>query len=112
MKFTLPVLEKISTNKIYAGIHWTRRNKHKEAVRGLGYLVKGKITEFPVKLKFTFKLKGRVLDCSNLSYMGKMYEDMFVKSGLIPDDTPKYISEVTYVSTKGDNEVDIEFTYE
>lgn len=108
VSFRLPIPEKISTNTIYAGCHWTKRNKHKEMYRNLGYLVKGKIDNFPVHIKFTFYQSGRLLDATNLSYMAKLLEDMLVTQEIIPDDSPKYVSGITLISSKGNNEVLIE----
>lgn len=100
-KFTIELPIKISTNKIYAGIHWTTRNKHKElfyyeVLRNKKYIEKPK--NYPLELTFSFVFKSRPLDSSNCSYMAKMIEDSLVKIGIIPDDTIKYIKSVKYIS--------------
>lgn len=94
-KIKLPVL-KISTNKIYAGIHWTKRNQHKDKFRVMCNAIKtlDKI-DYPVNLRFDFYLGGRALDSSNCSYMAKMIEDCFVKFGIFKDDNIKYIHDFT-----------------
>jgi hypothetical protein len=102
-KFTIELPIKISTNKIYAGIHWTTRNKHKESfyyevLRNKKYIAKPQ--NYPLELTFNFVFKSRPLDSSNCSYMAKMIEDSLVKIGIIPDDTIKYIKSVKYISKK------------
>jgi hypothetical protein len=99
IQIDLPV--KVSTNKIYAGVHWTVRAKHKE----LFYyeLLKQKRTlskaqNSPVEITFIFRFKSRSLDSSNCSYMAKMIEDSLVKLGVIENDTIKFVKSVKYIS--------------
>ena len=94
---------KVSTNKIYAGIHWSGRSELKQNYRYIALAGKGlaKITAQPVKLLFTFYFKGNLLDASNCSLMGKLLEDALVKNGVLIEDKPKYVSSVEYVSKKG-----------
>ena len=104
MEITLLDLPKISTNKIYAGVHWTGRKHQKDL-----YLMATKYDmkkiekiESKVDLEFTFYFKSRVLDSSNCSYMGKLLEDCLVAHGVLQDDTIKYVGKVSYQSLKGD----------
>jgi hypothetical protein len=79
MEITLLDLPKISTNKIYAGVHIEKK----------------------IELEFIFYFKSRVLDSSNCSYMGKLLEDCLVAHGVLQDDTIKYVDKVSYQSLRG-----------
>ena len=82
-----------STNKIYAGMHWTKRKAHaddahfatKLAAKGHDSVSK------PVFLVFQPMIRGRAYDCSNYSFTCKMIEDGLVKCGILADDTNKYV---------------------
>jgi hypothetical protein len=103
MEITLIDLPKISTNKIYAGVHWTGRKHQKDLyLMATKYDMK-KIEKIKSKvdLEFTFYFKSRVLDSSNCSYMGKLLEDCLVAHGVLQDDTIKYVGKVSYQSLKG-----------
>lgn len=97
MKYKIPVL-KISTNKIYSGMHWAKRNKIKNDY--LLLVMSANIKEKYVylnKLVFNFYLTGRVLDTTNLSFMAKMIEDSFIKLGVLKNDSPAYYNRVELV---------------
>jgi len=84
---------KVSTNKIYAWIHWTIRN---EIANRYHKLTKEDCVEFEtitekVDLKMDFYFRTRYLDSSNCSFMWKMIEDSLVKNWLLTDDTNKYV---------------------
>ena len=103
MEITLIDLPKISTNKIYAGVHWTGRKHQKDLyLMATKYDMK-KIEKIKSKvdLEFTFYFKSRVLDSSNCSYMGKLLEDCLVAHGVLQDATIKYVGKVSYQSLKG-----------
>ena len=100
--FYLP--DKISTNKIYSGIHWGVRKKHKTLFKSVPF-VASKVKKFPVHITFDFYFKKYPLDCSNVSYMAKLIEDTLVLRGVIPDDSPKYVSGITMTSKKGDDDM-------
>lgn len=107
---TFDMVCKVSTNKIYAGVHWTKRDKDKKAyswevMRACRSVNLSKIEEYPVMLSFEFQFKGRVLDSSNCSYMAKLVEDGLVHRGILPDDSYKYVSEVRYRASKGKSDV-------
>jgi len=87
--------EKVSTNAYYRMHYKSRSPLHEsyyyaaqEALEDIEF----EIAEFPVVIKYTFALKGNLLDSSNLSAMVKMIEDGFVHGGLMPDDSNKYVS--------------------
>ena len=103
VKFTIPIVEKISNNKLRT-VHWgirasiTKKYKevvaeHKEIYEKIPKLLIG-----PSKLTVTFYFHNRPLDCSNCAGMCKMIEDALVENCVIPDDSPKYIGSVTLIS--------------
>lgn len=114
MKLTIPIPEKISLNKIYSGIHYRTRSRHKDAYR-LAVMVsqpKPYSGPFPVECHYHFRLNGSRLDVSNHAYMTKMIEDGLVACGVLPDDDQKYVASITttaeYVPKgKGQNEVEV-----
>jgi len=115
-KFTLILSEKISTNKVYAGMHWTERKGHAELYHSIvhsevirqAFKISG---AFPCIMKYDFYFSGRLLDASNCTYMVKLIEDGLVGSGTLPDDTPKYVRGITITSRRG-REDKVEVTYE
>jgi hypothetical protein len=94
--------EKISTNEIYGGVHWSKRNKHKENMlydcidfKKVGFI------DCKVNIHMDFYFKSHSLDSSNCSYMAKMIEDCLVKYGVLKDDSIKYVSKFSLESHKG-----------
>jgi len=88
-----------STNSIYAGVHWAKRQKQKEqAMIALATL--GVINGFskPVNIEVTPYLgKGkRGYDVSNYSYTYKLIEDAMVKKGILQDDSPEFVRSVKF----------------
>jgi hypothetical protein len=83
-------------NAIYAGKHWTERNRDKEYWHWLvkSELIKQKISihifDKPVCITF-FWDDG--LDCSNHAYMAKMIEDC-LRGYFITDDSRRYVAEI------------------
>ena len=65
-------LPKVSLNKWYAGCHWTKRQKLKEQYL---WLVKQRISVYPIKVSYYFEFKTRPLDASNCVAMIKLIED-------------------------------------
>jgi len=102
MKIKIDNILKISTNKIYAGVHWTKRNEIKD-----GYLLLTK-KQFKaldpiidkVDLLFSFYFTKNAFDSSNCSYMAKMIEDCLVKYGVLKDDTIKYVGKISLTSQR------------
>lgn len=102
MNIVLPLPEKVSTNQIYAGVHWSRRN----ALADLYHMSliehkRLKVKSYPVKITYIFKFRGRLLDPDNCSYMAKLLKDGLRKWGIIKDDTSEYVKSVTLISEKG-----------
>lgn len=94
---------KVSTNAIYSQSEkWRQRSKHKDLMLwAFMPVVKGLKRVRGGKLRIDFTFARQPLDCSNCSYMGKMIEDCLTYFYIIPDDSYKIITEVTYTSTKG-----------
>lgn len=109
MKITLPIHTKVSLNKIYGGIHFSTRSKHKEEFHWI--VIAENVPEypgpFPVEITYNFKLKGRLLDSLNTAYMAKMIEDGLVHEEVLPDDAPKYVRWSRVGCEKGENVVEI-----
>lgn len=100
---------KVSSNKIYAGMHWRNRAKMKENYKLLLYndLIKIKPIKHKVNLDFKFYWKGKALDSSNCSYMAKMIEDCLVEKNILSNDSIKEVGEISMESLKaGKNEND------
>lgn len=101
---------KVSTNKIYAGIHWRSRQKYADYFHALVMKDISKIQPITekVNLFFIFEWKGRMLDSSNCSFMAKMLEDAMRKWWILQDDNPKYVWKFSCESIKGkENKVKI-----
>jgi len=82
MILNLVGLPKISTNEIYAGVHWGTRKKHKDL---FNIIVKNQFKHvFSKKNKYivhyTFYFKNNPLDATNCSYMIKLIEDIIFES--------------------------------
>lgn len=110
VKFKIKLPEKISTDKIYAGVHWAVRKKWADMYHPLllPYRNKVVVKKYPVSVSYIFKFKGRLLDSSNCSFMAKLLEDSMVKNKIIEDDSPDFVEETSYISQKGEiDEVEI-----
>jgi hypothetical protein len=106
MNLTITNFTKVSTNKVYAGVHWATRKQwandwHSvvmdEAIRQYG----NKIPTFESKLvrvEIAFSWQKNPLDASNCSFMGKCIEDSLVLLGVIQDDGVKFVRSVKYDS--------------
>ncbi len=105
MKFTIPIVEKISNNKLRT-VHWGTRNSiTKKYITAVGLLyiaqdISADVLPIPytVKLIATFYFKNRPLDCANCAGMCKMIEDGLVKYHVLKDDSPEFVSSVTLIS--------------
>jgi len=98
IKIILKDLPKLSLNQIYAGKHWTKRNKDKQNYQ---LIIQNQFKEVFSKdkvysVKYDFYFKRNALDVSNTVYMLKMIEDV-----LFEDDTYKIIPKLEITSTKG-----------
>jgi hypothetical protein len=113
MRVKLP--SKISTNKIYAGIHWATRKRIADEWHTALYPHKIELCEakkgnrYPLYVQYNFYLKGKLLDVTNCSFMVKLLEDAMIAHGIIDGDSPEYIGEISITVQKGDNECDIRF---
>jgi hypothetical protein len=113
VKFTIPIPEKVSLNKIYAGVHFRTRSRHKEVYHFAVLARKPKpyTGTFPVHMHYHFRLHGTPLDISNHAYMLKLVEDGLVAAGILPGDEPKYVSCITITAEKDQaDEVDVTIT--
>jgi Holliday junction resolvase RusA-like endonuclease len=92
---------KVSNNKFFSRGHWSKRNDLKNDFITLlkATKIKHKVTN-PCSIEFDFYFKGRLIDCDNVSAMGKCITDALVKTGVLFDDSPKWVYEVIYRSHK------------
>lgn len=87
-----------SLNKWYSGKHWSFRNTTAklwhDTVWKMCLVDKIKpLTLFPVTISTqTFTIKKIKRDVSNCVCANKLAEDALVRAGILPDDTPKYVS--------------------
>ena len=86
---------KKSTNKIYAGEHWSKRKEFKDSV--LSYAVHfcrpvQRVDTYPVEIRYKFFFTSRPLDSLNTAYLAKCFEDALHSLGVIEDDNPKHVA--------------------
>ena len=104
MQFTIPIPQKVSTNVIYSGKHWTVRKQHADLYH---QYIRAEVKppekgfEYPIDITYIFNFKGKLLDTTNCTYMVKLLEDGLVKSGIIEDDDPKHVQYTGIYSQKG-----------
>ena len=97
MNIILYDLPKVSLNKWYAGMHWTKRKKLKD---NYTLLVRSQFSQqlppnsYNTEYHFTFK--SRPLDASNCVAMVKMVEDIIFES-----DSYKVVKSLLITSKKG-----------
>lgn len=94
-------LPKISLNKWYAGLHWTKRKKMKDEYKLL-ILSRFKTllpSDRSYHTEYNFIFKQRALDASNCVAMVKMIEDI-----IFEDDSYKIIKSIKITSEKGDRD--------
>lgn len=115
MRFTIAIPEKISLNKVYAGVHWTKRRQWAEDMHWsvLNSRILPYSGPFPVDCRYHFHLHGKQLDSSNTAFLMKLVEDGLVQAGVIPDDTRQYVRWVSMTSSKAkaseNQRVEVEF---
>jgi hypothetical protein len=106
MNIQFPLPEKVSTNKIYAGQHWTKRKKLADLYHNsLLPFRKLKAKDYPVNINYIFTFKSKPLDTTNCSYMVKLIEDGLVKNEILIDDSPEYVSFTGIYSQKGEEDL-------
>lgn len=101
----LELPDKLSTNKIYEGVHWATRKKHKDLFLWSFVTVASKIK--PVDscdIEFEFGFKSKPLDCDNCSYSVKLIIDCLRHYGKLKDDTPEYVKSIKISSRKADKD--------
>ena len=101
MTIILTDLPKISLNKWYAGMHWTKRKKMKDSYT---QIVRSQFREVLPKdksysVEYHFKFKNRPLDASNCVAMVKMVEDI-----IFADDSYKIVHSILISSGKGERD--------
>lgn len=102
MIIKIPLPEKVSTNAIYGGLHWSKRKKLADLFHeALIEYRKTQIVEYPVDINYVFSFKGKLLDTTNCTYMAKMFEDGLVKNGVLKGDSPEYVAFTGIYSQKG-----------
>lgn len=103
MNIKIPLPEKVSTNEIYAGVHWRKRQKLADLYHHslIEYRLLHHTQKYPVDITYIFRFKGRLLDCDNCSYMAKLLKDGLRKWKIIEDDSPEFVQSVTLISQKG-----------
>ena len=98
MEIILKDLPKISLNKWYAGMHWTKRKKIKDnytlIVKSQFNKTLSKTNTYNTEYHFTFK--SRALDASNCVAMVKMIEDI-----IFENDSYKVVKSILITSDKG-----------
>lgn len=98
MEIILKDLPKISLNKWYAGMHWTKRKKIKDEytllVKSQFNKILSKTNTYNTEYHFTFK--SRALDASNCVAMVKMIEDI-----IFENDSYKVVKSILITSSKG-----------
>lgn len=115
LEYKIPEKLKVSTNTIYAGCHWRKRQLisnyyHSIVIPDCKNLEQIKEK---VNLKFVFTFRWRTLDSSNCTFMAKCIEDGLRKWWLLIDDSIKYVWEFSCESQKGaENKVNIFITSE
>ena len=100
ISFEIPMTKKeigkYSFNKVYAGMHWTKRKAAADYFHSITQcaLHSKKIPRTPFKrpVRITMYFNSN-LDISNHSWIAKMVEDG-MKGWLIQDDTKKYVTEL------------------
>ena len=97
MKIIINDLPKLSLNKWYSGVHWTKRKKIKDQYK---LIIKSQFNEVLSKdnsysVTYLFNFKTRPLDASNCVAMVKLIEDV-----IFEDDNYKIVNSITIKSRK------------
>lgn len=104
MIFEITIPEKVSMNKIYAGMHWRKRQVLADLYHLEMLALKGKlkVTDYPVTIHYDWHFTKNPLDTLNCAFMSKMIEDGMVHAGVLEADDPKYVRRSTLESHKSD----------
>ena len=106
IKFSIPVKVNgnLGLNKIYAGVHWSKRAKDAEYIHMLmaqslrSLKIYKKLFEKPVAITISYNSR---LDIDNHGYLAKLIIDG-LKGYLIVDDNKKYVTALTQQFYNGD----------
>ena len=100
LEIELPFDGSLSLNKLYSGMHWTKRKKLADEWHRK---FKAVLCEYDVvqhsKLDLVLKVNNK-LDIDNCSVIVKLCVDTVKEMGWIKDDTPKYFKSMKIVSDK------------
>jgi hypothetical protein len=102
IEITIP--EKVSLNKIYAGMHFRKRKEladlyHEEVLELKGKL---KVKNYPVQILYDWHFVKNPLDTLNCAFMSKMIEDGLVAVGVLENDDTKFVRRSILESKKSD----------
>lgn len=111
LTITIPNERAPSWNKMYAGMHWSKRVELAQTIWWKVYAAmphNAKMFDVPVDVSIVATYKGRIVDSDNV--VGKIFIDA-IKGKLIRDDDPRYVRRVTTESKHGKhNSVTIQLT--
>lgn len=100
----LKVNAQYGLNKVYAGVHWSKRNKQAEEIHELVYYsmmqqnVPPVFYKKPVIIQLSYNSN---LDCDNHGYLTKLIVDG-MKDYILKDDSKKYVKEIRQKFWGGD----------
>ena len=81
ISLTLNGLKKLSANKYYAGMHWTKRKELKDNYKlSIKSQCKRKFAKGKYRTNWYFEFKNKPLDASNCFVMLKMIEDVIFEN--------------------------------
>lgn len=112
LDYNLPEKYKVSTNKIYSWVHWSKRKDISDFFHALVMPDCRQLNQLKWKfdLHFIFTFEKRPLDSSNCSFMAKCLEDWFVNCWLLLWDTIEYVWKFSVESKKGKkNKIEVFF---
>ncbi len=104
MIFEITIPEKVSLNKIYAGMHWRKRQELADLYHGEVLELKGKlkVKNYPVEILYDWHFTKNPLDTLNCAFMSKMIEDGLVKVGVLEEDSTLFVRRSILESQKSD----------
>lgn len=90
-----------SWNELWKGVHWSKRKRITDAWHNMVFFGVKEAKLKPMKrVRITFiRIAPRVIDSDNI--IAKPCLDALVLSGILVNDTPEYVTEVTLRSEKG-----------
>lgn len=86
---------KISTNKIYAGVHWTTRKEIADSCHSIAAGFCRPVEQagpYPVEISYRFTFYGRGLDTTNCAFLVKCFEDALRAIGVLEEDDPAHVA--------------------